>query len=289
MIFGTGSYTYEPVEGWGQGPEGRAMGIVSSMATDSQDRVYVIDREPNPAIVVFDRDGRLIRTWGENLLSVPHAIWINKNDLIYITDCGLHTVMTFDTDGHLLSTLGTPHVAGMPGKPFNNPTWAVEGIDSDLYVADGYGQNFMHRFTRDGRLLCSWGGDGVEPGRFDIPHCVRVDRQGRVLVVDRGNSRVQIFDAEGHFLTQWTYLLAANDLFIDQNDTVYLAEAERRVSILTLDGTVITQWGGQGTAPGLFVDHPHGLWVDSRGDLYVCEVPYAPNRIQKYRKLSTTP
>lgn len=285
MRFGSGDYVYEVVEGWGQGPEGRPMGIVSSMATDSQDRVYVIDREPNPAIVVFDREGRLLTTWGEDLLKVPHAIWINKNDLIYLTDCGLHTVMTFTVDGQLLSTIGTPHVMGAQGKPFNAPTWAVEGLNNDLYVSDGYGQNYLHRFTLEGQLLCSWGGDGTEPGQFDIPHCVRVDRRGRVLVVDRANNRVQIFDAEGRFLTAWTHLLEPNDLFIDKNDVVYLAEAERRVSILTLDGTVMAQFGGQGTAPGLFVDHPHGLWVDSHGDLYVCEVPYASNRIQKYRRV----
>jgi DNA-binding beta-propeller fold protein YncE len=255
------------------------------MATDSEDRVYVIDREPHPAIVVFDRDGRFLRSWGEDILKVPHAIWINKQDLIYITDCILHTVMTFTLDGRLLSTIGTPDQPGAPGKPFNKPTWAVEGLDNDLYVSDGYGQNYVHRFTRDGRLLHTWGGEGAGPGQFNIPHCVRVDRHGRVLVVDRTNSRIQIFDAEGRFLEAWTHLDAANDLFIDDKNTVYVAETTRRVSILTLDGRILAQWGGEGTAPGLFVDAPHGIWADAHGDLYVCEVPWTPNRIQKYRRV----
>jgi DNA-binding beta-propeller fold protein YncE len=285
MIFGSGDYRYEIVEGWGKGPEGRRLGVVSSMATDALDRVYVVDREPHPAIVVFDREGRFLTSWGEDILVVPHSIWISDRQIIYIADCGTHTVMTFTLDGTLLSTLGTPDQTGAPGKPFNKPTWAVRGNSNDLYVTDGYGQNFVHRFTEDGELLCSWGGDGVLPGQFDIPHCVRVDRHGRVMVVDRGNSRVQMFDPEGRYLEAWTHLLAANDLFIDKNDIVYLAEAPRRISILTLEGNVLSQWGGEGETPGCFVDYPHGIWVDAHGDVYVCEVPYAPDRLQKYRRV----
>ena len=285
MTFGTGDYVYEVVEGWGQGPDGRKMGVVSSMATDSQDRVYVIDREPDPAIVVFDREGHLLHTWGEDFLLLPHSLWISEDDIIYMTDCRMHTVMTFTLEGDLLSTLGTPNVPGALGSPFNMPTWAVPGLHGDLYVTDGYGHHYVHRFTAEGELLHTWGGAGTEPGQFDTPHCVRVDNQGRVFILDRGNSRIQIFNAEGHLLDIWTHRIAANDLFIDKNDILYLAEADRRVSIMNLNGEVLTEWGGEGDQPGLFVDYPHGIWVDSHGDLYVCEVPYAHNRLQKYQRI----
>lgn len=287
MTFGSDHYTYEVVEGWGRGPEGRKMGIVSSMATDSQDRVYVIDREPNPAIVVFDREGRFLGSWGEDFLKVPHSIWIGEDDIIYMTDCEMHTVMTFTLDGDMLSMLGTPGKPGALGQPFNSPTWAVPGLDDDLYVTDGYGQNYVHRFTSDGELIRTWGGAGTEPGQFDTPHCVRVDKNGRVFILDRANSRIQIFDAEGNLLDIWTHRLAANDLFIDKNDILYLAEAENRVSIMNLDGDILTEWGGceKSERPGFFLEAPHGIWVDSHGDIYVCEVPFTPNRIQKYRRL----
>ena len=287
MTFGSGEYTYRAVDGWGGGSDGWDFGIVSSMATDSEDRVYVVDREPNPAIVVLDRDGKLLNTWGQDFFKVPHSIWISPDDLVYMTDCQLHIVTVHTLAGELIATLGTPGEAGEPGEPFNSPTWVVRGHDGDLYVTDGYGQNYVHRFSADGELLNTWGGTGTEPGQFDIPHCVRVDRYGRVLVVDRTNERVQVFDAEGEFLDQWTGFTAANDLFIDGDDVVYLAEAPRRISIADLEGKVITQWGEEGSAPGQMVDHPHGIWVDSRGDIYMCEVPFTPNRLTKYERATS--
>ncbi len=285
MVYGSGDYTYERVEGWGGGAAGRDLGVVSSMACDSQDRVYVIDREPDPAVVVYDREGRFLFDWGQDVFKVPHSIWISDDDIIYMTDVVLHTVMTFTLAGKLLSTIGTPEKPGGPGQPFNAPTWVVLGLNDDLYVTDGYGQSYAHRFTTDGELLCTWGGHGSETGQFDTPHCVRVDKDGRVLIVDRGNARVQIFDAEGRYLESWDHLLAANDLFIDPDNTVYLAEAPGRVSILNLDGEVLSQWGNRDGKSGPFVDAPHGIWVDSHGDVYVCEVPFAHNRIQKFRRV----
>ena len=282
--FGSGDHTYRAVEGWGRGPDGWSFGIVSAMAVDSEDNVYVIDREPNPAIVVLDRSGKLLDTWGEDFFKVPHSIWIG-DDRVYMTDCALHTATIHTLQGELLRTLGTPGEPGEPGKPFNAPTWMVPGNHGDLYVTDGYRQNYVHRFSTSGELLCTWGGDGTGPGQFDIPHCVRVDRNDRVLVVDRTNARVQIFDAEGSFQEAWTHLTPANDLFIDGDDTVYLAESEKRISILDLEGGVISQWGEEGEAPGQIVDAPHGIWVDSRGDIYMCEVPWTPNRLTKYERV----
>lgn len=282
--FGSGKHTYRAVEGWGRGPEGWDFGIVSSMATDSDDNVYVIDREPNPAIVVLDRNGRLLDTWGQDFFKVPHSIWIGGGR-VYITDCTLHTATIHTLQGELLQTLGTPGEPGEPGKPFNAPTWMVPGNHDDLYVTDGYRQNYVHRFSSAGELLRTWGGDGTAPGQFDTPHCVRVDRNDRVLVLDRSNARVQIFDAEGGFLEAWTHLFPGNDLFIDGDDTVYLAESEKRISILDLEGGVICQWGEEGEEPGQIVDAPHGIWVDSRGDIYMCEVPWTPNRLTKYERV----
>jgi sugar lactone lactonase YvrE len=284
MIFGSGEHSYRAVEGWGLGPDGWSFGIVSSMATDSQDRVYIIDREPKPAVVVLDRDGRLLNSWGDDFFEVPHSIWISPDDVIYMTDSEKHTVSLHTLDGELISILGTPGKSGELGVPFNSPTWVVLGNHDDLYVTDGYGQNYVHRFSTSGELLQTWGGSGNAPGQFDIPHCVRVDRNDRVLVIDRSNARVQIFDPEGAFQEEWTHLTPANDLFIDADDVVYLAEAPRRISILDLDGKVITQWGEEGAEPGQMVDHPHGIWVDSHGDIYMCEVPFTANRLTKYER-----
>ncbi len=288
MVFGSGEYRYKAVAGWGGGPDGWEFGIVSSMAVDSEDRVHVIDRQPNPAIVVLDRDGVLQNSWGQEFFKTPHSIWIDSDDLIYITDCGLHTVTVHSPTGELVSTLGTPNQPGETGKPFNEPTWVVRADDGEFYVSDGYGQNYVHRFSADGKLLNTWGGSGTKPGQFDLPHCVRIDSRNRVLVIDRTSERIQIFDREGRFLEKWTQFMSANDLYIDGGDIIYLAEGPRRVSILDLDGNVITQWGEEGSAPGQMVDHPHGIWVDSRGDIYMCEVPFTPNRLTKYQRILNT-
>ena len=285
MQVGTGTFRYKVVEGWGLEPKGRKLGIVSSIATDSQDRVHVIDREPHPAIVVFDRDGRFLRAWGQETFLVPHSIWINSDDIMFIADCSTQTVMKFTIEGKLLMELGTRGKVGAPGMPFNSPTWAVQTPSGEIYVSDGYGQQRVHRFSPEGTLLNSWGEQGIAPGQFACPHTVRVDRRNRILVADRENHRIQIFDSQGVFLLEWTDVRAPNDIFIDPDDNVYVAEAESRISIYNLDGELLARWGEKGTAPGQFVEYPHGLWVDSHGDLYVCEVFFHQQRLQKFERI----
>jgi len=285
MTVGSGDYRYRVVEGWGLGPEGHDFGIVSSVATDSQDRVYVIDREPNPQIVVLDRDGKRLKIWDEDFLRTPHSIWIGSDDRVLVTDCGTHLVHQFTLEGELVQSWGTGDQPGEEGKPFNSPTWAVFAPWGDLYVTDGYGQNWMHRIAADGELLNSWGGTGSDPGQFDIPHCVKVDPRERLLVLDRSNKRVQVFDKTGVLLEIWTDVLSGNDLVIDSNEVIHLAEGENRVSLLNLEGEVLGRWGEKRDTPGNFPDSPHGIWMDSREDLYVCEVPFIPNRLQKFERV----
>ena len=227
MTFGSGDYTYRAVEGWGDWD----FGIVTSMATDSKDNVYVIDREPNPAIVVMDRNGKVLNTWGQDFFKVPHSIWISPDDKAYITDCELHIVTVHSLDGELISMLGTPNKPGGEGKPFNSPTWVVLGNNNDMYVSDGYGHNYVHRFTADGGLMCTWGGTGSEPGKFDTPHCVKVDKNDRVFILDRTNSRIQIFDDQDQLL-----------------------------EVL----------GKPGAGPGEF-NNPWSIALDSEGNLYVAD------------------
>ena len=279
------SFNYKVVEGWGQGPEGRAFGgVTPAVATDSHDRVYVARREP-AAILVYDREGRFLTAWGEGLLKSPHSVWFDERDHLYVVDVKDHTVRRFDSDGRVLQTLGTPGQVGAPGEPFNRPTWAALAPGGDLYVSDGYGQFRVHRFSADGTLQHSWGEEGAGPGQFALPHCLRVDSRGRVLVLDRENRRLQIFDAEGVYLDEWPDLDGPNDLYIDRYDNVFIAEGNYRISVFNLDGRLLARWGEQGEGPGQFADHPHGLWLDSRGDLYVAEVPFLDNRLQKFARV----
>ena len=119
----------------------------------------------------------------------------------------------FDRDGILLQTIGNPGQKGEPGKPFNLPTRAVKGPSGDIYVSDGYGQNWVHRFAADGTCIVSWGGDGSEPGQFQTPHAIWVDADERVYVVDRANGRVQVFDDVGNVLAIWDGFCFPHDIY----------------------------------------------------------------------------
>ena len=278
-------FEYKVVEGWGQGPGGRVFGgVTPAVATDSSDRVYIARRDP-PAILVYDREGNFLTSWGEDLFKNPHSVWFNEQDQLYVADVDDHTVRKLDTDGQVLQTLGTPDAVGAPGQPFNRPTWAVEAPGGDIYVSDGYGQFRVHRFSADGTLLKSWGEEGTGPGQFALPHCLRVDSRGRVLVLDRENRRMQIFDAEGTYEGEWPDLDGPNDLYIDGDDNVFVAEGRYRIRVFDLDGELLGRWGEQGDAPGQFANGPHGLWLDSHGDLYVAEVPFLDNRLQKFARI----
>jgi DNA-binding beta-propeller fold protein YncE len=282
------AYQYQVVAGWGRSADGcQQFGQAISVAVDSQDRVYVASRQPEPCVLVFDRAGRLLDTWGEQVFTVVgglHSIWISPQDEVVCVDTLNHAVYRFTTQGELLQTLGTPGQAGAPGAPFNKPTKAVLSPAGEIWVSDGYGQERVHRFAPDGRLLRSWGEKGSGPGQFDTPHGLWVDSRGRVLVADRANDRIQVFDAHGTFLTQWTGLSWPNDMYVDRKDHVYVAEAYAGISVWDLDGHLLARWGEQGTAPGQFADMPHSVCVDSHGDLYVAEV-VAPDRFQKFARV----
>ena len=279
------TYQYRVVEGWGRGPEGKEMGgVVPDVAVDSQDRVYVTLREP-AGILVYDSEGRFLGAWGDDVLSNPHNIWIDPADRIYCADVADHTVRIFSTDGEVLQTLGMPGQTGSPGEPFNMPTKAMAAPSGEIFVSDGYGQHRVHRFSAKGERMLSWGEEGTGPGQFALPHDLCIDPRDRVLVSDRTNHRIQLFDFDGNFLEEWTDIQSPNNIHIDADHIVYIAEAPHRVSIFDLEGTLLARWGEEGSGPGQFIDPAHGICVDSRGDIYVTEVPYQPNRLQKFTRI----
>ena len=234
-----------------------------------------------------------------------HGITIGPDDAVYCTDDGNHTVRKFSTDGKLLMTLGTPNQPSdtgyngsnldtitHAGPPFNRPTNLAVAPNGELYISDGYGNARVHRYSPDGDLLQSWGEPGAGPGQFNLPHGIAVDRAGRVFVADRENDRIQIFSPDGEFLDQWTDVQRPTQIVIDAEGRLYVSELwwhvgqksyrhgaihqelPGRLSILDADGRVISRWGGaEACAPGNFVA-PHGLCVDSRGDIYVAEVAW---------------
>lgn len=300
-----GGLSYAVVEGWERLPPGYRHLDVAGVAVDSRDRVYLFTRS-DPRVIVYERDGTFVASWGESLFSPrTHGITIGPDDSVYCVDDGDHTVRKLTPDGQLLLTIGTsgvPSDTGYDGKnlasirrggpPFNRPTNLAVAPDGDLYVSDGYGNARVHRFSPDGRLIQSWGEPGTGPGQFNLPHGIAVTADGRVLVADRENERIQIFSPDGRYLGAWTHVQRPAQLCIDRTGLIYVAElawrpgqraftgAEYadwrpgRVTVLDPDGAVLARWGGPDPcAPGSFCA-PHGIAVDSRGDVYVAEVTY---------------
>lgn len=283
-IVGSGKFSYEVDKRWGRGAGGvSAFGLVSGVAADSQDRVYVFNRLPNPRMIVLDREGKLLSEWGVGQFKHPHGIWISPQDELYLTDRDTNLVTRWTTDGKLLQSWGTPDQPGAPGQPFNQPTHAVVTADGEMYVSDGYGQHRVHRFGADGKLKASWGEEGTGPSQFALPHDVWVDPRDRVLVCDRENDRIQHFDRAGNFIGEWTDLKRPMQVYI-KDDVIYLAEGTQQITIMTLDREVLTRWGSKGDGPTQFTDAPHSIWVDSRGDIYVSEVT-GQNKLQKYSRV----
>jgi DNA-binding beta-propeller fold protein YncE len=296
-------FGYDADDRWAKLPPGWGWAEVAAVATDSQDRVYVFNRGEHP-VLVFARDGTFLGSWGEGLFARPHGITVGPDDAVYCTDDRDHTVRKFTPGGGLLLTLGAsgrPSDTGATGMdyrtvvraglPFHYPTNLAVAPDGGLYVSDGYGNARVHKFAPDGRLLLSWGEPGGGPGQFRLPHGVAVDRDGIVYVADRENSRVQLFTPGGQYLSEWTDVARPCQVFVDAAGDVYVAElgfraggwpgtpapgAEApggRVSVFGRHGELRARWGGGRSpcAPGDFFA-PHGICVDSRGDVYVAEV-----------------
>lgn len=282
MVFGQGTHQYTVEENWWTLPAGWEFGWIPAVAVDSQDRVYVYSRSEHP-MVVFDRDGNFIDSWGDDILKDAHGIFLDADDNIYCTERETHVIRKFTTDGELLMTLGTPDVPGGEGEPFNLPTDFALGPDGEMYISDGYGNARVHKYSPDGELIKSWGQPGTGPSEFDLPHCVRVDPRNRLMVADRENNRIQFFTLDGEYIEEWGDLLQPDTIYIDDDDLVYIAELGQRISIMTLDGEVVSQWGSEpgSTVPGEFFAGPHGIWLDSHGDIYVGEVQ-ADARLQKF-------
>ena len=293
---------YEPVAGWERLPAGYTHPDVAAVAIDSRGDVYLFCRAEHP-VLVYDRSGRFLRSWGEGQFSMrTHGITIGPDDTVYCVDDAGHSVRAFTRDGKLVRTIGpagTPSDTGYDGTnvasiaraagPFNRPTNLAVAPSGDLYVSDGYGNARVHRFSPDGRLLGSWGEPGTGPGQFMLPHGIAVTRDGRVLVCDRESDRIQIFDPSGAFQGEITSVQRPTQVVID-GGLLYVSELgwrtgqrsfrngpiardlHARVSILDERGAVLARLGGDDPcAPGSFCA-PHGLAVDPNGDLYIAEV-----------------
>lgn len=255
-------------------PDGWKLGRVSAVATDSASNVYVVQRgKKADPVIVFDRKGKFLRSWGRgDMFAVPHGIRVDRDDNVFITDIGTQQVMKFTKTGELLITLGKKGVAGTDEKTFDRPTDIAFAKNGDFYVSDGYGNSRIVKFSREGKFLMSWGKPGRGPGEFQVPHAVQVDSKGWVYVSDRENNRIQIFDANGKFIKQWTHLGSTQGMVILPNDDMWILTHRNNIENLTYDtlaGRIMHIDIKTGKILGSMETPGHWLDVSKFGEMYV--------------------
>lgn len=242
---------YAPGVDWGQLPPGRKWGSTASITTAPDGTIWAVDRCGNsgvggticagPAATIdpifqFDTSGKLLKSLGAGLFTSPHKLTIDPQGNLWVADNGAHQVLKLSPDGKVLMTLGKKGVAGTGTDEFDAPTEVAVATNGDIFVADGHsgaglatGNARVMKFDKAGKFLKTWGRKGMGPGEFDLPHTIVLDSRGRVLVGDRQNNRIQVFDPEGTHIATWHQFGRPSGMYVDKRtDTLYVADSESR-------------------------------------------------------------
>lgn len=245
--------TWRLAPDWARLPDGLQWGPVVALEFDRDGNLYVLHRcgaetcvgRSDPPILKFDPSGALIDSWGSNLFVWPHGMHIDAQGSIWVSDGrGAdgqgHQVLKFSPSGDLLLRLGQPGVAGDDAQTLNGPTDIAVAANGDIFVADGHGNSRVVKFSADGEYLLAWGRRGAGPGEFEIPHAIAIDARGRILVADRDNNRIQVFDQNGGFLEAWSHFDSPSGFYMVDGETLYVAYS-RGVHIARAADGVITE------------------------------------------------
>jgi len=262
VALGLRRYRVERPFGHWQESVGRVSGVAHSRRG-----VHVLLREDplhdtgGPRVLTLDDEtGAPLAAWGADMIADAHLL-AAYGERLYIVDRDAHQVIVTTLDGELRFRLGE---CNRPLAPFNHPTDVAVAPDGTVYVSDGYAGASVHRFAPDGAPLARWGCWGTGPGEFVNPHAIWVMRDGRVVVADRENGRLQVFDPEGALLTIWTGFVRPADIWGDAEDRLYVIDAVPTLTLLAPDGALIGR-----CRPVL--NGAHGIWGDDTGRLYLAE------------------
>lgn len=268
-------YRWDPswpaVQGWQfdefHGQEGLGVCI------DQRGRILLSHNTRRP-IIIFDRQGNYLETWGRGIIGEAHSIRAAPDGSIWVADRDRQQILKFTPDGTVLATYGEFGKRGNTITRFNEPTDVAFGPNGDIYVSDGYRNSRVVQLTSDLKFVRSWGRKGRAPGQFNIPHSIAVDPDGRVWVADRENRRIQIFTADGQFIQEWRLPEKPGSLFITPDRRIFVANLwAETISLYTFEGALLGTFGGKrrGRPPGA-MSQPHMLCVDEDGSVYEGEL-----------------
>jgi DNA-binding beta-propeller fold protein YncE len=273
---------------WPQLPKGYNFGACSGVDVDRRGHVWVFNRGAWP-VMEFDRAGKFLQAWSTDTLRIisAHGLRVGPDDNLWCVDVDGHVIFKLNRDGRILMLLGKRQ--GVPGNNeavdgFQRPTNVAfkAGGSGNMYISDGYVNSRVVEVTAQGDYVKQWGKPGRGDGEFNLVHDLAVDSEGKVYVADRTNERIQVFDAEGKYLAQWTNLGAPWGLTYSARDqAIFMCDGKyNRILKLSLTGEVLGTLGSYGKAPGR-LDYAHSIAVDqSDGSIYTVEVSNL--RVQKW-------
>jgi sugar lactone lactonase YvrE len=319
---------YRTVADYFRMPEERKWGSTSAVEIDKDGRsVWVAERcgantcagSTLPSVLKFDASGKLVASFGGGILIFPHGIHVDRDGNIWVTDGQDNAsrpagtvantlagppagatqgsqVFKFSPEGKLLMTLGTAGGAAAPGY-FYQPNDVLVAPNGDIFVSEGHGgaNSRILKFSKDGKLTKTWGTKGSGDGQLDGPHALAMDSRGRLFVGDRGNNRIVIFDQDGRPLAVWRQFSRPSGIYIDKNDTIYVADSESESVSRNHDGWKrgIRIGSARDGSITSFIPDPidkttgtsaaEGVAADAAGNIYGAEV--GPKGVKKYVKL----
>jgi len=203
--------------------------MASSSAVDRNGLIYVLQRgsDADPVIVV-NRQGRVVRSWGRGLYKIPHSIRIDGDGNVWTVDAGSSMVHKFSADGnHQLEI----NVGGLPTTPKSAfcGTTDIAFARDRILIADGYANARILEYSKEGKRLREWGSAGDGPGQFRIPHAIAIDGEGIIFVADRENGRIQRFSPKGRYLDEWRHLGKTFSLKVTPAGDLWLGTQPRDV------------------------------------------------------------
>ena len=293
---------YESVPNFLKFPPNIYLGEGIGVATNSRGHVFAYTRSGDTRLFEFDQNGAFVREIGQGLygFTFAHAVRVDKDDNIWTVDEGSNTIVKFNPAGRVVMVIGrrpdavdelvamsgqgsAPH----PNKPysFSRPTdvgWDAQG---NIFVTDGYGDDRVVKFDKNGRFLKSAGTAGNGPGELRLPHTMAMDAAGNVYIGDRSNARVQVWDNDLNFKTMYDqggspwaicvspgphqYLFVSNS--VPDNGDSRAAAQTGEIYKMELDGTIIGKFGKAGKALKEF-STVHEIDCRNPDQLFVSEI-----------------
>ncbi|HWB54553.1 MAG TPA: hypothetical protein VG722_10185 [Tepidisphaeraceae bacterium] len=291
MIIGSAPFLYEWNSSFLRLPPEVKLGYTHGVVTDADDNVYVFNQSEH-ALCVFDRQGNYVKSWGSQFKDGAHGLFFTHDadgsERLFLIDYVRQEVCKTTLGGDILMSIGLPPRSDIyPKSEMYKPTDVCVAPDRSIYVFDGYGQPWVHRYTAAGEYIDSFGGDGSEPGKLKCPHGGWVDTrkaEPELYVADRGNNRIQVFTLDGKHKRFITKEMKQPCCFFQFKKNLYVPDLQARLTILDLHDDPACVLGDNPEAPktegwpniqnklqdGKF-NSPHACCVDSRGNVYVVE------------------